>query len=90
MTSHLVFVRGYTSYFWSSYVRASLKSSPTTTMRFEPRIPKIVLPSAFVSTIRSPEIRRAIIGLSIMPTSMGSNFRFVWAPILYGLKRGSQ
>ena len=90
MTSHFVFVRGFASYLWYPYVRASLESSPTSTVRFEPRIPKIVMPREFFSTIRSPEIRRVIIGFSIMPASMGSDVRFVWASILYGLKRGLQ
>ena len=51
---------------------------------------KSVLLKEFFSTIRSPEVSRVIIGFSIMPAPMGSDFRFVSAPILYGLKRGLQ
>ena len=90
MPSHFFFVMGVTRYLWSPYVRTSLEYSSTTTMRFESRISKIVLPWEFFSTIRSPEIRRAIIGFSIFLASIESDFRFVWVPIWYGLKRGLQ
>ena len=90
MKSHFVFIRGFTSCLWSLYVLASLESSPTSTERFKPRNPETILPWEFFSTIRSPEIRRVFIGFGIMPASMGSDFRFVSASILYGLKRGLQ
>ena len=62
MTSHFVFFRGSDSYLWSPFVRASLESFPTSAVRFLPGMCRIVLPREFFSTIRSPEIRRVIIG----------------------------
>ena len=47
-------------------------------MRLERRIPKVVLPRKFFSTIRSPEIRMTFIGLSIVPASIGSDFSLYW------------